>query len=435
MSLDAFPRHFAKTFPDLVGTRLVVALSGGADSVALLHLLRDPSLALDLHAVHVHHGVRGDEADADAEFCRELAAGLGIPFTLVRLTPPERPAEGREASWRRLRYGSLREMAREAGASAIATGHHRDDVAEGVLVQLLRGGGPRALAGIAARAPGGVIRPLLPWGREEIEAWLLARGLSWREDSSNASPEHLRNLVRHRVLPALEAVSPAVRRHLVELANRLARDESFLAEELARRAAWIDPWDPEGGVPLETLAALPPTLLGRWLHAQVERAGIGRATRRQVELLEALVHRGDPAAVTLAGRWRLRRARGRLWLEPPRPLPEYGLALEGAGPVELPIPGWSLRIVEDGHDPAARWRITVPAPSPLVVRSSRPGDRIGPANAPRPLARVLADFLPRHLRKAWPVVCSGDRIVCVPGAWTMVPAPGERRVTVEVRYR
>ncbi len=323
MSLDAFPRHFAESFPDLLGARLVVALSGGADSVALLHLLRDPALGLELHAVHVHHGVRGTEADADAAFCRDLAAGLGISFDLVHLRPPERLPEGREASWRRLRYEALGTVARTGGAAAVATGHHRDDVAEGVLVQLLRGAGPRALAGIAARGPGNVVRPLLPWGRGELESWLRARGIPWREDSSNASPEHLRNVVRHRVLPFLEELAPALRRHLVALAGRLADDEAFLSSELARRAAWIDPWDPEGGIPVETLAALPRALLGRWLHAQVERSGIGRATRRQAELLEEMLHRGRPGAVTLAGRWRLRRAAGRVWLEPPAPLPTY----------------------------------------------------------------------------------------------------------------
>ncbi len=437
MSLAAFPRLFLARFGHLAGKRILVALSGGPDSVALLHLLRDPALALDLHAAHVHHQVRGADADADARFCERLCHELDVPFHIRRLTPPEHPAEGREAAWRRLRYAALDEIARAVGAEAVATGHQRDDVAEGVLVQLLRGAGPRALAGIAPEAPGGLIRPLLPWSRCEILAWLSEHGIPWREDVSNRSPEHLRNAVRHCVLPVLEETSPAVRRHLVHLAEALAADEDFLAAELRRRADWIDPWDPEGGVSLTRIARLHPALRVRWLHAQAARAGLGRVTRRQGELLAALLDGAGPRSVTLAGRWRLRAARGRLWLEPPAGPPPYSFEIAPGGSVALPLPGWEVRFRPPGAapDPASRFSRAFPGDRALTVRSPRPGDRVPTPRGPIPLSRLSARRLPRHLRGSWPVICAGATITWVPGIWDSVQARNPGNALVEVVRR
>ncbi|NOZ94080.1 MAG: tRNA lysidine(34) synthetase TilS [Acidobacteria bacterium] len=436
MMRAGFSRHFQETFAAYVGTRILVALSGGPDSVALLHLLRDPALRLELHAAHIHHGVRGAEADGDAAFCRRLCGELGLPFHMRRLVPPESPPEGREAAWRRLRYAALHEIAATVGARAIVTGHQRDDIAEGVLVQLLRGAGPRAMAGIAAEAEGPVLRPLLPWGRREILHWLEDHGIAWREDSSNRSPEHLRNRVRSELLPRLGEVEPRVRNHLVLLAEDLARDEGFFAAELGRLDLWIDPWHPEGGIELARLAALHPALLRRWLHSQVARAGLGRATRRQGELLEELILRGEPRAVALAGRWRLYRARGRLWLEPPVSPPPYSSALVPGSTVELPLPGWRVHVGAAGRtglpDQPAAWRRLVPDVPRLAVRSPLPGDMVAARGGRRRLAPLLSRHLPRHLRAAWPVIHVGATIVWVPGVWTPPTPEGEDVLQVEV---
>ena len=317
MVLTGFAEHFLATFPELVGRRVLVALSGGPDSVALFHLLQDESLALDLEAAHVHHGVRGEEADHDAAFCEALSHEQGVHFHLVRIDPGAPLTAGREGTWRRLRYHALLDLKRTLGCDAIATGHHRDDIAEGVLVQLLRGGGPRALSGIEASTTDGIVRPLLPWSRTEIRSWLGEREISWQEDSSNSDVELLRNRVRLDLLPGLESVSPSIRDHLAHLARTLAADEEFLAGELTARARWIDPWDPEGGVPEATIHALAPPLRTRWLHAQTARIGLERVTRRQATLFTEMIETGRPRAVTLGRRWRLRLARGSLWLEPP----------------------------------------------------------------------------------------------------------------------
>jgi tRNA(Ile)-lysidine synthase len=192
-----FVTHFQRAFPNLMGSRVLVALSGGADSVALLHLLADPSLGLELEAAHVHHGARRAEADRDAAFCRELCERLAIPFHLLRLAVELAPREGREAAWRRLRYRALLELAAQCSIGAVATAHHRDDIAEGVIMQLLRGAGTRALAGIAAATDAGIFRPLLPWRRLEIS---VAAGTASLDRAAQRRPWPPRNRVRHVVL-------------------------------------------------------------------------------------------------------------------------------------------------------------------------------------------------------------------------------------------
>ncbi len=412
-----FVEHFQATFPHLVSHRVLVALSGGADSVALIHLLRSPELALDLEAAHVHHGVRGDEADGDAEFCRALCADLGIPFHLLRIDPRPPMTSGREATWRRLRYKRLLDLARTTGCEAVATGHHRDDVAEGVLVQLLRGGGPRALAGIVEDT-GMIIRPLLRWSGGELVSWLEAQGLTWREDSSNLDPKHLRNLVRHRLLPGLEEASPSLRSHLVHLAEALARDDRHFSSQLAAAGSWIDPWEPEGGVPLPDVAGLAPPLRARWLHAQAARVGLTRVTRRQAELFEAMLETDGGGAVTLGGRWRLRTAGGFLWLEPPAPPAPFTLDLVVNVCLDLPFPGWCIRLGAGGEPTAeVRWRFAIDQQEGLRVRSPEKGDAVEVDGKPVRVSRLLAKKLPRHLRSAWPVCCESDRIQWIPGVW------------------
>ncbi len=437
MILSEFSRHIRQRHPDILGRRVLVALSGGADSVALLHLLHESELDVATVAAHVHHRLRGAEADRDASFSAETCARLGVPFELLELAPAVAHREGREADWRRRRYAALHRAAVRLGAVAVVTGHHRDDVAEGVLMQLLRGAGPRALAGIHAATDDGLVRPLLPWTRAEIRGWLTERGIPWREDASNRSPAHLRNLVRHRVLPDLARHVPRVAEHLARTAEALARDERFLTAELALRARWIDPWHPDGGVPAAEIAALPAALRVRWLHAQVARLGLGRATRRQGEILDRLLAGDGPRAVTLPGRWRLRLASGRLWAEPPTPPEPTVAALLPGTEVALGVPGWRIRVGDPSPAPSASdgWTWRPPATARLSVRSVRPGELLpGPARPVR-AAALLARALPRHLRQAWPVVVADDTIDWIPGVWRNPEQPGDGPMEVEVGRR
>ncbi|MBC7339700.1 MAG: tRNA lysidine(34) synthetase TilS [Firmicutes bacterium] len=217
------------------GDTVVVAVSGGSDSVALLHLLcrLAPRWQLQLHAGHLNHLLRGEEAEEDARFVAQLAASLGVPITVGREDVAARAASrrlGLEEAGREARYEFLEHLAQRVGARRIALGHTRDDQAETVLMRLLRGAGVEGLAGIPP-VRGTVVRPLLAVGRAELQEYCRAQGLSWRTDPYNLDLSYLRNRVRHRLLPGLEEVAgPRVRERLAELAEVLRPDVEWLRE-------------------------------------------------------------------------------------------------------------------------------------------------------------------------------------------------------------
>ncbi len=194
--------------------KIIIALSGGSDSVLLLHFLEKlrPEFNFTLLAVHVHHGLRGAEADRDMDFCTGLCGRLGIEietkFVDVRSHRSETGAS-MEMAARELRYAVLKDTRRDRGFTSIATGHNMDDNAETVLLNLVKGKGPDALAGIPVRR-GVVIRPMLALKKEEIEGWLAKHDLSWVEDSSNRDTEIQRNLIRRKVIPLLKEINPAL---------------------------------------------------------------------------------------------------------------------------------------------------------------------------------------------------------------------------------
>jgi tRNA(Ile)-lysidine synthase len=242
------------------GMRIAVGLSGGADSVTLLCVLADRSreLGLVLHAAHLHHGLRGEEADADLAFSRELASKLGVPFHEARVDttaearrtptspgpaePGDLPADSIEGTARRLRYSWFRQLLREVPLNAIATAHTLDDQAETVLAKFLRGAWTEGLSGIhpVLNFPEGpILRPLLRTTRTQVEAFLQARDQPWCEDSTNRHLTFTRNRIRHELLPQLETWNPQLRDHLAQMAQ-LARDEdSWWQSELPRLASAV----------------------------------------------------------------------------------------------------------------------------------------------------------------------------------------------------
>ncbi|MDD2582659.1 MAG: tRNA lysidine(34) synthetase TilS [Desulfuromonadaceae bacterium] len=221
------------------GDTLVVALSGGADSSALLDLLsRLPDYNLRLIVAHLNHCLRGAESDADAEFCRMAASHYCIPFEVRRVDVTGMAADGGlnlEDAGRRARIQFLGEVRSRYDAAAVVLGHHADDQAETVLMRLLRGSGMTGLSGMTFRNAYGFVRPLLEISRPEIEQYLVGLGLNWREDASNSDTMYLRNRVRHQLLPLLEEYNPAIRSCLASTASILSGDEELLAE-LAEQA-------------------------------------------------------------------------------------------------------------------------------------------------------------------------------------------------------
>jgi tRNA(Ile)-lysidine synthase len=280
----------------LAGQRILVAVSGGLDSVALLHALRelDSKFALKLLIGHVNHGLRSEESDADEAAVRSLGSELGIEVQVERVDPQalrcgrssrERPTL--EEAARTLRYRALYRMATAGGADRIATAHNQNDQAETVLLRLFRGTGPDGLGGIPARSPDGrIVRPLLRVNRREIEAFARARSLRWREDVSNASRAFARSRLRRDWLPGLEAdFNPQLLRAIADLAEAQRRDSDWIEALVEREATrWIAvAAGPEGSSLRLRRAgwqALPEALARRLARRALVEAGIGRDVSR-----------------------------------------------------------------------------------------------------------------------------------------------------------
>ncbi len=318
------------------GSRVLCAVSGGADSMCLLHLLwsRREELGLEVLAAHYEHGLRGEEALRDAAFVEGWCRERGIPCAVEHgdvAAQAARTRRGLEETARELRYAFLERTADRLGCDKIATAHNADDNAETLLLHLVRGSGAAGLGGIPP-ARGRIVRPLLELSREEIEAYLAENGVAHVEDSSNASDAYSRNLLRHQVLPVLRQLNPRFAAAALRTAELLRQDEaclSALAEDFIRSR-----FDGES-LPAPTLGALPFSVASRAVRKLCPRS----LSREQVDAVLALTEGTEPAWADLPG-LRVRRERGRLYFVPEAPLPVL--------PERTLTPGESLELPELG---------------------------------------------------------------------------------------
>jgi tRNA(Ile)-lysidine synthase len=320
----------------LAGRRILVALSGGLDSVVLLHGLHAvrERFSISLGAAHVHHGLRGEAADQDEAHARGLAEALGVPFRSARVDPaalrragPSRARPTLQEAARRLRYAALFAVADELRAHAIATAHHADDQAETVLLRILRGSGPDGLGGIPDRSPDGrLVRPLLELPRSALRAHAEAHGLAWREDASNDDPHYARNRLRKDWLPGLAgAFNPRLLRALADLAEAQRRDSEWIeaaVDEVAR--AQFEPSG--GGLRIEGAgwAEMPEALARRLARRALIACGAGRDVSRPhlARMLRFLRAGRSGTAIELPGGLVLARDRRGFSLGPRRVEPE-----------------------------------------------------------------------------------------------------------------
>ena len=315
--------HHASTTLFARSQKAIIAVSGGGDSVALLHLVARlaPRRRPELVVAHLDHALRRGSG-TDARFVARLAASLGLPFVALRQDVREARSkdESLEEAARRVRRAFLVKTARDAGADVIATGHTMDDQAETILMRLARGAGPLALAAMAPQGPGPFVKPLLSLEREALRAWLRKRRLPFRNDPSNARLVFDRNRVRRLVVPVLaKALNPAAARHLVEAAARLREDATFL-DALAQER-FDDMAATRAGVltiPAETLAALPHPIAARVARIALQAAGCDprRISAKHVEALLGLTIAGRGRSLDLPGRLVSRRRGGLVEFRP-----------------------------------------------------------------------------------------------------------------------
>ena len=439
----------------LPGARVLVAVSGGSDSVALLHLLLEiargegrepqatgPAPFVLAGVAHLNHGLRGAASDGDEQFCRELAGELGLAFESAQADVAALARElhaSLEVAARHARYEFLHEAAARLGADRIALGHTRNDQAETYLLRLLRGAGTSGLAGMAVRR-GAVIRPVLHIGRDELRGWLQERAWPFREDASNADVAIPRNRVRHELLPLLAArFNPGIIDVLARNAGVARADEAWLEEAARLASAGVVEPGPSGGsrLSVEGLRALPAALKARVVRRVLnDLAGSHFCGFDQVEAVLQFAEQQDDktGGVDLAAGLRMERNAGKVVLR------SRGIrrsAVAHGWRYALPIPG-SLRLPEADctitaqlapWDASGATSLTTPPGTALIdarlaadglfVRSRRAGDTFRPLGlgGGRKLQDVLVDRkVPRADRDAVPIVVDGrDRILWVAG--------------------
>lgn len=433
------PQEFVRTVEDLrlfpqERTRVLVACSGGPDSLCLLLLLwicRE-QLQLDLAVVTCDHGLRPESGD-EAREVQQRAWTLGLPCALRSLDVPSHQTQGEsvEMTSRRLRRDAYLEVAQEFQAGVVALGHHMDDQAETVLQRLMRGTGTRGAGGIRWVSPlsesVSLVRPLLGYRRADIEQTLQAWGQAGVEDPSNRSPEHVRNRIRHEVMPLLEEINPGVVRHLAEFAEDQRSLDTWVsvqANETRRQCVEGD------ALCLEPWRFLPAEIRERMVMGWFREQGgspdlISRGAWKQ--LFAALM---TPA--TESRRWELGEvslfAEGdRLTLGACPPATPCRLP-EGQGKVEWAALGRYLSVRQVNHvdphvsslqDLSGELTAFIRLPDlPLEVRPSRPGERYRPLGLKGRIKvsdLMINQKLPARFRPVWPVIAAGDEIVWIPG--------------------
>jgi tRNA(Ile)-lysidine synthase len=444
------------------GDRVLVAVSGGPDSVALLHLLYDlrDQFGLHLEVAHLQHGMRGEEAREDARFVAELADKLGLPFHLKEVDLPKiKSTAGKgnlEALARAERYAFFSALARERKLGKIATAHTQDDQAETVLMWLLRGAGLKGLGGMSPLLPCdgdkieadlrlAVIRPLLDISRVDIEAYLSEMGLKFCLDSSNRDPSFLRNWIRLELIPQLKAKTD--RRLTSRLARQaeLVRDEESFLQELAG-AALDRIRTPEGierGALLAHNRAVQRRLLRRWIEEA--RGHLRGLDFQHIDAFLALIAEGPPQSrLAIPGGWelvkeyetlrlekRFRRAGARhacysyeLQAGENLSIEEAGLTIQAR---EIPAP--LGRLPSDLMEAVFDFSDGFPA---LTLRNFRPGDRfqpLGMAGHKKVKDLFIEKRVPLSVRARLPLLVLDHEVVWIPG----YARSDMRKVTAESR--
>ncbi len=428
------------------GDRVICALSGGCDSVCLLLLLsglRESLQLAEVLALHIHHGIRGEEADRDEAFCRELCARLRVPLTVRHEDIPaqaETSGETLEEAGRRRR---MEIFAEEAGRhhAVIAAAHHLNDQAETVLMNLCRGSGPSGLAGMRQKRTDSrgftLIRPLLWAEREEIEAFVRRSGTGWCEDSTNFSGDNTRSRLRQEVLPQLEEIFPRATRHMAALAEKTAAQEACL-QTLAEEAFSLSSCG--GSLELSALRRQTPLIrqrvLALWLKENGGSKDIGES---HFKALESLLDGQSGRFTSLPGGRCVLRDQLGLHM-----LPAEKAACLPKDPPEGLERSFSVRLMPAEECSAipkkkyTKWLDYDTITEPLCFRTRRKGDYLILPGGGR---QSLQDFfvnekIPLSQRDHIPLAASGAHVLWVVGSRISAAAKisGKTKTVIEIQY-
>jgi tRNA(Ile)-lysidine synthase len=403
---------------------LGVAVSAGADSIALLHLLHQQNFPLIV--LHVDHGFRSQESAADCEFVAQQAASLGLSFLVHR---PEHAPGNQEQAARNARYHWFHSLIQQRTVSQVATGHTLNDQAETVLFRFLRGAGTAGLSAILPETAQGIVRPLLLSTRADLLAFLQSRHLPWREDSSNNQLRFARNRIRHKLLPQLEAEwNPNLTRALAQTASWAQAEEAYwnsqiftltknwlrFEEQCDKRAAVME---------VAQLKALPLAVSRRIIRWAVSETSKTLPEFPHVERVLALAARSTGHGSFRTRSWHATRSFGNLRIASVSPPPSpYSLHLTVPGSYQLPAQSQLVRLElstresvynDGGH--LVDWSLISGS---LELRNWHPGDRF-PQAEHRP-ARKLTHFfqeagIPSWERSGWPVITCANEILWTRG--------------------
>lgn len=445
------------------GSTVLCAVSGGADSICLLHALYHlrSKLGFSMAAAHYNHRLRGAASDRDAAFVAQFVAlccgeqrlpdGRVLPAVPLFTGSGDVGAEARrrrlglEETARELRYAFLRRAAEEAGADCIATAHNANDNAETILFHLARGSGLRGMTGIQP-VRDGLIRPLLTTTRPEIEAYLAWHGLPHQEDHTNADDAYSRNRIRHQVVPVLEELCPGFAARMADTAMRLWADEDYLTQEAGRIARQAELFSESLTIPAALVGDAPDPVATRAVRLLIARLSGGdqNCASAHLEAVVRLCRGDDPSAQAHLPRGLTARREYnvlRLVRTPPASALVQGpLALPG----ETPAGNWRIACAPERYcgqrqGPWEFWldRGLVPA---LTLRARRTGDMLKLAGRPRKSLKkwCIEEKIPAHLRPALPVLELDGRVAAAVGLGpeeALLPSGGAAawHITVTVR--
>jgi tRNA(Ile)-lysidine synthase len=418
------------------GDCVIVAVSGGPDSVCLLHILHELKDELNIRLVvaHFDHGLRSAEDESETAFVRDLAQSLKVPFETAKGRLLSKRTRGsREEVARNARYAFLEKVRKKHKAQKIALGHNLNDQAETILMRLLRGSGPSGLTGIPPSRDGSIIRPLIEIERQEIENYLKEKKLASVTDSSNLKTDYLRNKIRLEIMPLLEEQQPQLTRLLAQTAEIL-RDEDDYLEQTAE--AWVGKNIeilPQNALsmPIPYFLKLPVASRRRVIRLAIKdvKKDLRRISWDHIEAIQRLAQAEKPqAALNLPGRLTVRRTYGHLILSASmkrKPKP-FHYRLDEPGAYDLREIGRSISFEEiknrrDLRLRGSKWTALLDAETlrfPLTLRSFKAGDKFIPfgMKGHKKLKDFFVDLkLPLEQRYLTPILCWNDKPVWVCG--------------------